>query len=100
VYSASTAFRGGFSVVAAAKGSEARAMSGWLSADMSAWDGRGDADADGRAMGTPMEGEIWGGGIHICVDGRARITGQGMSASAGRVSRGHGRSNMDYGRRA
>jgi hypothetical protein len=34
-------------------------------------------------MGTPMEGEIWGAGIHICVDGRARITGAGHERERG-----------------
>jgi hypothetical protein len=45
-------------------------VAGWPSVGASAWDGRGDADANGRVDGAPMEGEIWGGGFHICVNGR------------------------------
>ena len=54
-------------------------MAGWPSAGASAWDERGDANANGRVDGAPMEGEIWGGGFHICVNGRSC----GRDAAAG-----------------
>jgi hypothetical protein len=41
-------------------------VAGWPSVGASAWDGRGDANADGRVDVAPMEG-----GFHICVNGRS-----------------------------